>query len=190
MKTIYKSDDFMVDTPAAINRRDKILYINPKIFNTLTRFQRKFVLHHEFGHYMLKTANEFKADAYAFDKMAGTEFRSLKQCIECLQEILDKDNPEHRARIDALYQRAIQWDIDHGTTPTIKSKNNIIVDKFVSQSERTINAITDLLVQNTTAMNSTKVIENNASQTSSNTTIIAVLALCVLFIFYKSLFSD
>lgn len=113
MKTIYKSDGDMFDTPAAVDRDSGILYINPKLWFKLTPFQRKFVKLHEYGHYYLDTAIEEEADAYAFDRLAGTEFRSLKQCIGCLHTILDENRPGHRNRIEALYQRALDWDKAH-----------------------------------------------------------------------------
>lgn len=103
----------MWDTPAAVDRQAGVLYINPKLWFALTRFQRKFIKYHEYGHYYLNTDSEIAADAYAFDKLAGTEFRSLKQCIECLETILDESLPGHKVRIDALYQRALAWDAAH-----------------------------------------------------------------------------
>lgn len=119
MKTIYKSDGEMFDTPAAVDRDSGILYLNPKLWFKLTPFQRKFVKLHEYGHYYLDTAIEEEADAYAFDRLAGSEFQSLKQCIGCLQTILDEKRPGHRVRMEALYQRALDWDKAHPLKPNI-----------------------------------------------------------------------
>ena len=119
MKTIYKSDGEMFDTPAAVDRDNGILYLNPKLWFKLTPFQRKFVKLHEYGHFYLNTAIEEEADAYAFDRLAGTEFQSLKQCIGCLQTILDEKRPGHRVRMEALYQRALDWDKTHPLKPNI-----------------------------------------------------------------------
>lgn len=110
----------MYDTPAAIDRQEGIMYINPKLWFKLTKFQQKFVKLHEQGHYVLNTDIEEEADAYAFDHLAGTEYRSMKQCIETLETILDPNRTGHRSRINALIQRAIEWDKKH----PIKQKLN------------------------------------------------------------------
>ena len=80
----------------------------------LTPFQRRFVILHEEGHYALNTDDEIRADAYAFDRLAGTEARSLRQSVESLEQILDDDNPTLRPRYRALLRRALEWDADHG----------------------------------------------------------------------------
>jgi hypothetical protein len=112
MKIIYTSN--IGSSPAAIDRARGILYINADANRKLTSFQQKFVYWHELGHYYLNTDSEIKADAYAFDHLAGTEFRSLKQCLECITEILDKNNPTLKPRYDALLRRAYEWDAAHG----------------------------------------------------------------------------
>lgn len=111
--TIYKSDGEMFDTPAAIDRETATLFINPKIYFKLTRFQQRFVVLHEEGHLVLNTDIEELADAYAFDRLVGTEYRSMKQMIETLETILDPNRLGHKLRIDALYKRAIEWDKAH-----------------------------------------------------------------------------
>lgn len=132
MKVIYSSQGFMDDTPAAIDRQSGILYINPKRYFQLTPFQRKFVKFHEYGHYNLNTDSELLADEYAFKQLAGTEFRSLKQCIECLEQILDEDKIGHKVRVDQMYRLAQEWDIQHpqklnkGTGTTIQETGNVI----------------------------------------------------------------
>ena len=103
----------MFDTPAAIDRETATLFINPKIYFKLTRFQQRFVVLHEEGHLVLNTDIEELADAYAFDRLVGTEYRSMKQMIETLETILDPNRLGHKLRIDALYKRAIEWDKAH-----------------------------------------------------------------------------
>lgn len=103
----------MFDTPAAIDRETATLYLNPKLWFKLTRFQQNFVRLHEIGHLVLDTSIEEKADAYAFDRLVGSEPRSMKQMIETLETILDPNRIGHRVRIDALYRRAIAWDKAH-----------------------------------------------------------------------------
>lgn len=103
----------MFDTPAAIDRDSATLFINPKLWFKLTRFQQNFVRLHEIGHLVLDTNIEEEADAYAFDRLVGTEHRSMKQCIETLETILDPNRLGHKMRINALYERAIAWDRAH-----------------------------------------------------------------------------
>lgn len=112
-RTIYKSDGEMYDTPAAIDRETATLYINPKLWFQLTPFQRAFVRLHEIGHLVLDTNNEEMADAYAFDRLVGSEHRSMKQMIETLETILDPNKTGHRIRIEALYKKALAWDKAH-----------------------------------------------------------------------------
>lgn len=100
----------LTDSPAGCDRTDKLIVVNPVLFNELTPFQKKFILLHEEGHIALDTDNEISADAYAFDRLAGTEFRSLKQAVGALQQILDGSNPEHKQRYYSLYKRALKWD--------------------------------------------------------------------------------
>ena len=110
----------MEDTPAAMDRETGQMYINPKRYFALTPFQREFVKLHEKGHYILNTDSEMAADEYAFNHLAGTQFRSLKQCIECLEEILDENLIGHKVRVDHMYQLAMRWDKQH---PILKATN-------------------------------------------------------------------
>lgn len=103
----------MSDTPAAIDRETGTLFINPRLYFRLTKFQQKFVRLHEKGHYVLNTDIEEEADAYAFDHLVGTEYRSMKQMIETLETILDPNKIGHQARVHALMNRAIEWDKAH-----------------------------------------------------------------------------
>lgn len=102
------------DCPAAVDRSRGILYVNPRVMGRLTPFQRRFVLLHEEGHWRLGTSSEEEADAYAFDRLAGTEHRSLRQSVESLEEILHEDNPTLPGRYEALLRRALEWDAAHG----------------------------------------------------------------------------
>ena len=101
------------DCPAGTYRFTGLIVINPDLFYALTTFQQKFTLLHEEGHIYKQTDDEIEADAYAFDLLAGTEFRSLKQCLEFLDKLLVPDLPSTEKRIEALYQRALDWDSRH-----------------------------------------------------------------------------
>ena len=114
----------MEDTPAAMDRETGQMYINPKRFFALTPFQREFVKLHEKGHYVLNTDSELAADEYAFKHLAGSQFRSLKQCIECLEEILDENLIGHKVRVDQMYKLALQWDKQHPVNKAINIEQN------------------------------------------------------------------
>lgn len=168
----------MEDTPAAMDRETGQMYINPKRYFDLTPFQREFVKLHEKGHYVLNTDSELAADEYAFNHLAGTRFRSLKQCIECLEEILDENLIGHKVRIDHMYQLAIRWDKQHpqftGTTelkqsqdlvPSIDEKGLLL--KPTDNSNPTTGIASRTLPQdNIPSENTSPLTENSASKQS------------------------
>lgn len=172
MKTIYKSNGDMADTPAAIDRERRILYINPKLYFKLTPFQQKFVKLHEYGHLNMNTSNEFIADAYAFDRLAGTEFRSLKQCIECLNTILDPTNPGHKVRIDALYERALEWDRQHP-----------FLDAAAKSTEaENIQALTQMVMAAGQNVTNTDQVHANENVQKNNTKYLALAGIAIIAI--------
>lgn len=195
MKTVYTTiAPFIQDSPAAIDRTNGILYINPILFNRLTPFQKKFVKYHEMGHYKFQTSDEVTADAYAFDQLAGTEFRSLKQALGCINDVLKGNNPTKKMRYDALYKRALEWDYKNAGNLLAKQELDVInsgqVDKYVSKTEKTILAMSEYTKNLYTSIAGDKVVDNNASQTKTNTYLIGAVIMVVLFIFYKTQFSN
>lgn len=195
MKTIYTTiAPFIQDSPAAIDRTNGILYINPKLFNRLTPFQKKFVKYHEMGHYKFQTSDELVADAYAFDQLAGTEFRSLKQALGCINDVLKNNNPTKQLRYDALYRRVLEWDYKNTGNLLAKQELDFLqsgkVEKWVSTSEKNTLAMSEFTKTLLTSLTGDKVVDNNASQTKTNTYLIGAVIMVVLFIFYKTQFSD
>lgn len=195
MKTIYTTiAPFIQDSPAAIDRTNGILYINPKLFNRLTPFQKKFVKYHEMGHYKFQTSDELVADAYAFDQLAGTEFRSLKQALGCINDVLKNNNPTKQLRYDALYRRVLEWDYKNTGNLLAKQELDFLqsgkVEKWVSTSEKNTLAMSEFTKTLLTSLTGDKVVDNNASQTKTNTFLIGAVIMVVLFIFYKTQFSD
>lgn len=173
--TVYQSEGDMADTPAAIDRMNGVLYINPKRWFKLTPFQRKFVKLHEYGHLNLNTDSELEADEYAFNHLAGTEFRSLKQCIECLEEILNEEILGHKVRIDNMYRLAIEWDRKHYDAKLNKGTG--------AEQAAHDDAMTNMSIANNTAM--VKQIQSvfNALQNTLNSLLItAVLIVAMVFI--------
>ena len=195
MKTIYTTiAPYIQDSPAAIDRTNGILYINPKLFNRLTPFQKKFVKYHEMGHYKFQTSDELVADAYAFDQLAGTEFRSLKQALGCINDVLKNNNPTKQLRYDALYRRVLEWDYKNTGNLLAKQELDFLqsgkVEKWVSASEKNTLAMSEFTKTLLTSLTGDKVVDNNASQTKTNTFLIGAVIMVVLFIFYKTQFSD
>ena len=195
MKTIYTTiAPFIQDSPAAIDRTNGILYINPKLFNRLTPFQKKFVKYHEMGHYKFQTSDELVADAYAFDQLAGTEFRSLKQALGCINDVLKNNNPTKQLRYDALYRRVLEWDYKNTGNLLAKQELDFLqsgkVEKWVSTSEKNTLAMSEFTKTLLTSLTGDKVVDNNASQTKTNTYLIGAVIMVVLFIFYKTQFSN
>ena len=173
LKTRYCSTGDMADTPAAIDRENHILYINPKRYFKLTKFQQKFVKLHEYGHYNLQTDSELEADKYAFDHLAGTEFRSLKQCIECLEELLDENLIGHKIRIDYMYKLATQWDQKHSQLNKASGEEQMTQNEGVADM---------LLIANTSMIKQTQSIFNSLQNALNSILITGVLVVAMIFI--------
>lgn len=158
------------------------MYINPKLWFVLTKFQRAFIKLHEQGHYVLKTDIEEEADAYAFDRLVGTQPRSMKQMIETLETILDPNRTGHNLRIQALYRRAIAWDKAHPIKEHKLAKSSGSSNAEVVQAS--MNGAKDILEASYQGTNQTiHIIEEKEKQSDNNRTIVyCMLALAVLFL--------
>lgn len=64
-------ENIFMNTPAAVNRKTGVLYINPNYFNGLTNASKNFVIAHEYGHLINNSSNEKNADDYALWKQIG-----------------------------------------------------------------------------------------------------------------------
>ena len=101
------------DCPVGCIRAEELIIINPDLFYLMRDFDQKFWLLHEEGHIKQNTSDEVLADSYAFDALAGTEFRSLKQMCAALDNLLVGGNPEFDRRKASLRARAVRWDATH-----------------------------------------------------------------------------
>lgn len=175
---VNKADGDMVDTPMAADRSSATIYINPILYSKLSPFEKKFWTWHEKGHILLNTSDEIAADNFAFKKMAGKEYRSLKQMIEAAENLLDGDNQYHQERINNLYCQAIEWDKTHP------------LDKATSKQMKTLGQqINNAILSVGTLMNSQTSTTASATQTANNSTyivIIAVILVVVLMSLMKS----
>lgn len=82
--------------PAAVvvqKGRSAVVLVNGTAFARLTPFEKRFILAHEMGHYLLSTSNELLADAFALGMTAGTEHASLKKSLRTLLRL---DIPAYR----------------------------------------------------------------------------------------------
>lgn len=168
----------MVDTPLACDRKTGTIYINPYLYTKLTPFQKKFWLLHEKGHLVLDTSDEIAADNYAFDKLAGTEYRSLKNMIEAAEGLLNSGTEYHQLRIENLYQRAIKWDKEH---PQLnKGISNKAIDKLFTGINNLITTQGTIQVKQTETTAS-------ATQSTSNSMYIMIVAIVMVLVLMQTL---
>lgn len=116
MKIKVEHDPFhpeLQDCPIGCHRPSRTIIINPVLFDQLTPFEQKFWIGHEMGHIVLDTDSETEADTYAFNRMAGTEYRSLKQMVQALNNLLDPAHSETAERKRNLLKIARKWDETH-----------------------------------------------------------------------------
>lgn len=106
--------DNLPGTSAAIDRKRRIIYINRRKWAILSPFERKFIIEHEKAHALFDTDDEITCDNYAFDQMAGTEWKSLKKSIATLEKLLVRGNHTRASRLYNIYLRALRWDADRG----------------------------------------------------------------------------
>lgn len=187
-------DGSIGNTPAAVNRLTGVLYLHPVLFKRLSPFHQKFVKLHEEGHYKLNTGSEFEADAYAFDRLAGTEFRSLKQCLSAISDVLDPSNPAKRPRYNALLKRALQWDFQHGNARAGEAlkffEDDRVTDRFtLINTENTGDAVTKAMQSLIGVLQQTEAerINESASRKSQQNFLVMV---AVAFAVYYFVFKD
>ncbi len=180
-------------SPAAIDRVSGVLYLHPVYYRRLSPFHQNFVYWHEVGHYTLDTSDEIKADAYAFDVLAGTEFRSLKQSLTALSEVLSPDNPSLLPRYKALVLRALRWDYRHGNDKAGELLRRIergqLLDRFtLINTENTGDAITKAMQSLTGVLQQTeaeRINENAARKSQQNFLVMVVVAFMVYYFVFK-----
>ncbi|HAN77694.1 MAG TPA: hypothetical protein DCQ31_07935 [Bacteroidales bacterium] len=113
MNIVYVPD--LGETPAKVFRPTGTIFINNRIWHTIDKQVQKVILAHEEGHYKLQTADEFKADRYAFEKYALSEPGSLKALHRAITQHLDITNDEsHRQRAKAQIIRILETDAKNG----------------------------------------------------------------------------
>lgn len=167
-KYVNKTTGEMQGTPLACDRSTATIYINPPLYSKLTLFERKFWIWHEKGHIILDTSDEFRADEFAFNKMAGTEWQSLKQMLGAMEKIFDKNNPYHRDRLEHLYKLALEWDKQHPLDYASRKDWEGINNTLTTSGQNMIAALS---------------VMSNSYQKKDNTMTIALLAVGAVIIF-------
>ncbi len=173
MEIVYTNDDnYLVSgTPAAVTE-DGVMYINTDLYYQLTPFQREFIKWHEVGHYRLHTHSEFEADEYAFHKMAGKYYQSLKKMIGTLEAVLDEEtDPNVPERIEALYKLCLQYDAERGNRAAAKELRRLAQGGAVMRGDgenaKTTKAIEATSKGITDALNAASA--GNVANTKANT---------------------
>lgn len=93
------------NSPAAVNPKTGVLYVNESVFFKLSKSAQAFILEHEKAHLEGNTASELKADQIAFDNYVKKR-KSLKGAVAALYEQLSPEtNAEHHLR---LYQQTVR----------------------------------------------------------------------------------
>ena len=119
---LYVTAKELGDCPAAVHMDTGIKEINTSVWNNYSEFEKRFILEHENGHYILQTDDESEADKYALEKVYGKYHKSLKRSIATLHKIgiIDQD------RMRQLYIEALKIDVQkNGNKKAAKELNNL-----------------------------------------------------------------
>ncbi len=174
----------MADTPYGADNERRIIYINPKLVAKLSRFERRFWIEHDKCHINLNTNYELAADRYMFNRLAGKEYKSLKQMIEAAENLLDENKPYHQERTDQLYLLALDWDRKHPETHIQKTTRN-----DVAMQRTTMNGISDAMLNLGTILHLQSQDQTDATTSASNSSntiiIMAIAAVIVLKLLQK-----
>jgi hypothetical protein len=109
--------DDLGSTPARVNRFTGEIQINNRYFDRMPDFRKKFIIEHEKGHFLQNTRDEFKADRYAFKKLAGSAPRSLKESVFSISKVLTFRNPQHMDRLIKVIEMALEYDSVNNNNP-------------------------------------------------------------------------
>ena len=96
-------------TPACVNRKTGLMYIDRKWWNELPLEHRFFILLHEWAHAELNTSNEFEADNLAFKTYVKFGY-SITEAIHALTRVLSYTTNEHSDRTLKLIETAKEYD--------------------------------------------------------------------------------
>lgn len=93
------------NSPAAINTKTGVCYINLDRLRDFTPDAWEWILEHENAHAEFQTGSEVFVDRIAFNKQLR-KGKSMKEIFMEIRKFLDLDNPEHNRRLFRLIQHA------------------------------------------------------------------------------------
>ena len=102
-------------SPAAVDPKSGIIYVNLPIWRNLPKEHRIFVLLHEWAHVKLKSTDELAVDALAHKEYMKLGY-SLTQSIHALTKVLSfsgRKGFEQILRANAQLERAKAYDAKH-----------------------------------------------------------------------------
>jgi len=90
-------------SPAMVHMDTGLIKLNKDVWDNYDNFEKKFILEHERGHYLMNEDSEVKADQYALHKVYKSAPNSLQRAVGTLQKIGIKNPERHKAlTIEAL----------------------------------------------------------------------------------------
>lgn len=90
------------DTPARVHKPSGTVFINKSVWGNYSNSEKRIILLHEEGHYILQTSSEEDADNYALNNFAGSEDFSLKKTFNLLFNALDRTVFANQKRLITL----------------------------------------------------------------------------------------
>lgn len=90
--------------PATVDIKTGVLYLNLEEWPKIPENQRNFILLHEIGHRKTQSFDEIKADNFAAAAYKAMGL-PLSAALKAHLNQLDKNNPEHVARANNLYNK-------------------------------------------------------------------------------------
>lgn len=86
-------------SPAMVHMDTGLIKLNRDVWDNYDDFQKKFILEHELGHFLMNEDSEIEADKYALHKVYKTEPNSLNKAIGTLHKIGIKNPERHKALV-------------------------------------------------------------------------------------------
>lgn len=134
VKVKYVDSSVLQRCPASVNMDTGVVSINLSVWNNYDEFEKRFVIMHEVGHYVLDTDSEYEADAYALQQVYKTAPMSLKRSLRTLCKIGVIDT----TRLDRLYREALKLDAQDGNQAAAVELEEINEQYFNHQNPKTM----------------------------------------------------
>jgi hypothetical protein len=107
MKVVKVEECYLTNGKAAYSKiSEGLILVNRNVFSQLNKYERTFVLLHEAGHIELETADECKADAYAYSEYVKLGF-PVSQILTAMDKVLT-NKPQNSERKSIMKQLVSQ----------------------------------------------------------------------------------